>query len=209
MQLRRFLALGVFAAGLLGFAAGAQAAAIDKLHQFLDSTKSLRTDFTQQVVSRDGRSRQQSSGVMMFARPGKFRWQVDKPYAQLLVGDGTRVWMHDPDLRQVTVRRMGDALGSTPAALLAGEGALEKRFALKEAGMADSLEWVEATPLAADSGFDRLRIGFAGNELRAMELFDNFGQTTQLRFSRLERNPALAPTLFRFTAPPGSDVIGD
>lgn len=209
MQLRRFLALGVFAAGLLGFAAGAQAAAIEKLHQFLDSTKSLRADFTQQVVSRDGRGRQQSSGVMMFARPGKFRWQVDKPYAQLLVGDGTRVWMHDPDLRQVTVRRMGDALGSTPAALLAGEGVLEKRFALKEAGTADGLEWVEATPLAADSGFDRLRIGFAGSELRAMELFDNFGQTTQLRFSRLERNPALAPTLFRFTAPPGSDVIGD
>ena len=207
--LRRVALVAVLGAALLAGSGAARAAAIEKLHRFLDATKTVRAEFTQTVVSRDARSRQQSSGVMLFARPGKFRWQVDKPYSQLLVGDGERVWMHDPDLRQVTVRRMGDALGSTPAALLAGDGALENRFALREGGEAEGLEWVEATPRNADTGFERVRIGFAGNELRAMELFDNFGQTTRLSFSRLEKNPTLAPTLFRFTPPAGVDVIGE
>ena len=200
--------VGAFVAAA-GFAGAANAAAIDKLHRFLESTKTVRADFVQTVVSRDARSRQQSSGVMLFARPGKFRWQVDKPYSQLLVGDGERVWMYDPDLRQVTVRKIGDALGSTPAALLAGDSALEKRFALKEGGEADGLEWVDATPRNADSGFEHVRIGFAEGELRAMDLFDNFGQTTKLVFSRVERNPALAPAQFRFTPPAGADVIGE
>ncbi|WP_228384540.1 outer membrane lipoprotein chaperone LolA [Rhodocyclus gracilis] len=197
-------------AGSLSLAsAAAQAAAIEKLQRFLESTQTMRADFSQQLVSRDARTRQQSSGVMMLSRPGKFRWQIDRPYQQLLVGDGERVWIHDPELRQVTVKRVGDAMGSTPAALLAGDRALEKRFILKEAGEADGLDWLEATPRAADSGFERVRIGFAGNDLRAMQLFDNFGQTTTLRFSHFERNPALAPALFRFTAPAGTDVIGE
>ncbi|NJA88854.1 outer membrane lipoprotein chaperone LolA [Rhodocyclus tenuis] len=197
-------------AGSLSLAsAAAQAAAIEKLQRFLESTQTMRADFSQQLVSRDARTRQQSSGVMMLSRPGKFRWQIDRPYQQLLVGDGERVWIHDPELRQVTVKRVGDAMGSTPAALLAGDRALEKRFILTEAGEADGLDWLEATPRAADSGFERVRIGFAGNDLRAMQLFDNFGQTTTLRFSHFERNPALAPALFRFTAPAGTDVIGE
>jgi chaperone LolA len=85
----------------------ANAAAIDKLHQFLDSTRTVRADFSQTVVARNGRQGQVSSGVMIISRPGKFRWQIDKPYAQLLVGDGEKIWIHDPDLRQVTVRKAG------------------------------------------------------------------------------------------------------
>ena len=151
--------------------------------------------------------------MMIFSRPGKFRWQIDKPYSQLLVGDGAKVWMYDPDLRQVTVKQAGAALGGTPAALLAGESgnrsALEKDFSLHEADEREGLEWVEATPKNRESGFEKLRLGFAGAELKAMELFDNFGQTTTLHFSNMERNPALSTSVFRFTPPPGVDVISE
>ena len=195
----------------------AQAGGIDRLHHFLETAKTLRADFTQTVTARNdahGRRPQESSGVMIFSRPGKFRWQIDKPYSQLLVGDGKQVWIYDPELRQVTVKKMDAALGSTPAALLAGgddgkggKSTLEKNFTLHEAGERDGLTWVEARPKNSDSGFERLQLGFSGNTLKAMELFDNFGQTTRLRFSNLEHNPALDPSLLRFTPPEGADVI--
>ncbi|MEF8728571.1 MAG: outer membrane lipoprotein chaperone LolA [Accumulibacter sp.] len=206
MNWRQPLCLALCALAATGTA---HAAAIDKLQQFLDTTRTLRADFAQTVVARNGRLPQKSSGVMMFWRPGKFRWQIDKPYNQLVVGDGTKISIHDPDLRQVTVRKAGAALGGTPASLLAGERTIDRDFSLREAGERDGLEWLEATPKVADSGFEKVRVGFAGNELRAMELLDNLGQTTTLLFSRVEINPRLAPSLFRFTPPPNTDVIGD
>ena len=199
----------LLAAACLLAGQAANAGAIDKLHQFLESTRTVRADFTQTVVARNGRKPQLSSGVMMFARPGKFRWQIEKPYSQLLLGDGERVWIHDPDLRQVTVRKAGTALGGTPAALLAGESTIEKNFSLSEMGDKDGLEWVEAIPKSQDSGFEKVRLGFAGNDLRAMELLDSLGQTTSLLFTHLERNPRLAPALFRFTPPANVDVVGE
>jgi len=200
---------GLFAAACLLAAQAADAGAIDKLHQFLESTRTVRADFTQTVIARNGRQAQTSSGVMMFSRPGKFRWQIEKPYSQLLLGDGEKVWIHDPDLRQVTVRKAGTALGGTPASLLAGDAQIEKSFSLREAGERDGLEWIEAIPRVQDSGFEKVRLGFAGNDLRAMELFDSLGQITSLAFSHLERNPRLAPSLFRFTTPANTDVIGE
>jgi len=191
------------------FVGAAHAAAIDKLHHFLESTKTMRAEFSQRVVAKNGRQPQLSSGVMVFSRPGKFRWQVDKPYAQLLVGDGEKVWIYDPDLKQVTVKKVGNALSGTPAAILFGDNALEKSFKLREAGERDGLEWLEATPKGSDSGFEKLLFGFAGNDLKAMELFDNFGQTTTLSFSKIERNPQVAPALLRFTPPAGVDVLSD
>lgn len=203
----------IFAAACLIAAQVASASAIDKLHHFLESTKTMRADFAQIVVAKNGKKPQQSSGVMMFSRPGKFRWQIEKPYAQLLVGDGEKVWIYDPDLRQVTVKKVDAALGSTPAALLVGEGGgkntLEKNFTLREAGEREGLEWLEAIPKTPDSGFEKLQLGFSGNDLKAMELFDNFGQTTSLFFSHIERNPSLTATQFRFTPPAGVDVIGE
>ena len=208
---QKFLTVAALSLSLLGslFVTPAQAGAIDKLHRFLDTTKTLRADFAQVVVAKNGKRPQPSTGVMMVSRPGKFRWQIDKPYSQLLVGDGEKVWMYDPDLRQVTVKKMSAALGSTPAALLVSANALEKNFVLRELGEREGLEWLEATPKAGDSGFEKLQLGFAGNDLKAMEMFDNFGQTTSLSFMHLERNPALAATHFRFTPPAGVDVIGE
>jgi len=199
----------ILAAFCLFAAQTASAGAIDKLHRFLDATKTVRADFTQIVVAKNGRKPQQSSGVMMFSRPGKFRWQIEKPYSQLLVGDGEKVWIYDPDLRQVTTKKVGAAIGGTPAALLAGDNTFEKNFSLRDIGEREGMEWLEAIPKTQDSGFEKIRLGFAGNDLKAMELFDNFGQTTSLLFSHLERNPALAVSLFRFTPPAGADVIGE
>lgn len=190
-------------------AASAHAGAIDKLHRFLETTKTLRADFAQIVVAKNGKRPQQSAGVMMISRPGKFRWQIEKPYRQLLVGDGEKVWMYDPDLRQVTVKKMDAALGSTPAALLVGGNSLEKNFDLRELGEREGLEWLEATPKSAESGFEKLQLGFAGDDLKAMELFDNFGQTTSLAFSNVQRNPALPAAQFRFAPPAGVDVISE
>lgn len=205
-----FLRVVFLCLAMLMLASSAQAAALDKLHRFLESTKTLRADFAQIVVAKNGRKPQQSTGVMLFDRPGKFRWQIEKPYSQLLVGDGEKIWMYDPELRQVTVRKVDAALGGTPAALLSGgSNVLEKEFTLREAGEHDGYEWLEAIPKAADSSFEKLRLGFAGNDLKAMELFDRFGQTTSLLFAHLERNPPLAAALFRFTPPAGVDVIGE
>jgi outer membrane lipoprotein carrier protein len=131
------------------------------------------------------------------------------PYEQLIVGDGERVWIYDPDLNQVTVRSMGRALGSTPAALLAGSTEVERAFELSEAGRADGLEWLDAKPRDKDAGFERIRLGLSGQGVEAMELQDHFGQTTRLRFTRLVRNPTFEPSTFRFTPPKGADVLGE
>ena len=187
----------------------AEAAAVDKLHRFLDTMKTLRADFAQIVVAKNGKKSQQSSGVMMISRPGKSRWQIEKPYGQLLVGDGEKVWIYDQDLRQVTVKKVDAAIGSTPAALLVGGKTLEKNFTLREIGVRDGLEWLEAIPKTADSGFEKIQIGFSGNDVKAMELFDNFGQMTSLYFNNIDRNPPLAASLFSFKPPAGVDVLGD
>ncbi len=187
----------------------AQASAIDKLHRFLETTKTLRADFSQIVVAKNGKKPQHSAGVMMISRPGKFRWQIDKPYEQLLVGDGEKIWIYDPDLRQVTVKKMDATLGSTPAALLVGSNSLEKSFDLHEIGEREGMEWLEAIPKSTESGFEKLQLGFDGEGLKAMELYDNFGQTTSLYFSNVQRNPALPPANFQFTPPAGADVLGE
>ena len=193
---------------------GAHAGGVDRLKHFLDSTRTFRASFTQTIHFKSGKKPQQSSGIIALSRPGKFRWQVEKPYQQLIVGDGAKVWLFDPDLKQVTVRKMVETLGGTPAAILAGEvgqgsGSIEKSFTLTDAGEAEGREWVEARPKAADATFERLRLGFRGDVLQAMEMHDNFGQATAIEFAAVERNPDLPASLFRFVPPPGVDVVGD
>lgn len=202
--------LKVFAALLLvALPMLAEAGAVDRLHQFLGSTKTLKADFAQLVVTRGGRKPQESSGVVSISRPGKLRWDIRKPYPQLIVSDGEKVWIHDSELQQVTVRQVGSAIGGSPAALLSGSNDLERNFTLSEAGERDGMLWVEAVPKSGDSGFERVRIGFAGNDLKAMELLDSFGQTTLIRFSALERNPQLPAASFRFVPPAGVDIVGE
>ena len=180
----------------------------NRLQAFIGQAKALSAQFSQTVYDRNGRKTQEATGSFQLQRPGKFRWTYQKPYEQLIVGDGKKVWIYDADLAQVTVRPFDRAVGESPAALLAGNNEIEKFFQLKEAGNRDGLDWIEATPKSQEGSFERVRIGFKGDELHTMELKDRFGQTTLLRFSKLQRNPALSADPFRFTPPKGVDVLG-
>lgn len=203
------LPLPALAALFAAFPLVAAAASLDTLRAFLRETRDARTTFTQVVTDKAGRKGQPSRGELTLSRPGKFRWSVEKPYRQLVVGDGERVWIYDEDLNQVVVRRMGAALGSTPAALLAGREDVEKAFRWRELGSADGLDWLEAVPSAADAAFTQIRLGFDGRNLAALSLTDTFGQTTRVDFGAMQRNPTLAPDTFRFVPPKGADVIGE
>ena len=185
------------------------ASSLDRFAQFLSTTQSAKGEFEQKVVDQGGRIVQQSRGTLAFKRPGKFRWTYVKPYAQLIVGDGTRVWIYDEDLRQVTVRRVDQALTSTPAALLAGNNEAMRAFRISDEGEKDGLEWLEAVPRDKEGGFERVRMGFGSGGLEAMEFYDSFGQITLLRFTSLARNPGLDPSTFRFSPPKGADIVGE
>lgn len=189
-------------------AGAAQADAVDALREFTRDAKTGRATFTQVVTSADGAKKKSSSGSFEFARPNRFRFIYAKPYEQVIVGDGEKVWLHDVDLQQVTVRPIDQALGATPAALLAG-GSLDKDFELKTQPSAQGIDWVQATPRvkAEAASFQSLRVGFKGKTLAALELLDNFGQRSVLSFGEVALNVASAPDAFRFTPPKGVDVL--
>jgi outer membrane lipoprotein carrier protein len=182
---------------------------LDRFQTYVRTTQAARADFDQKVYDRTGKLVQESKGNFAFLRPGRFRWTYAKPNPQLIVGDGERVWIYDEDLKQVTVRKLAKALGSTPAALLAGAADIEKAFDLSDAGDKDGLAWVEAKPREKEAGFERVRLGLGVSGIEAMELVDHFGQTTRLRFTSIQRNPKLDGSEFRFTPPKGADVLGD
>jgi outer membrane lipoprotein carrier protein len=182
---------------------------IEKLQAFVAQTKSARANFTQKVFDNKGKPIQAASGVLAFSRPGKFRWEYQKPYEQLVVGDGERLWVYDTELNQVTVKKLEGSLGSSPAALLAGSNEIESFYNLDAKGAKGGLDWLEAFPKSDDTMFQKVRMGFKGNTLDTMELYDHLGQLTVIRFSRIERNPKLAGDAFTFTPPKGADVLDD
>jgi outer membrane lipoprotein carrier protein len=203
-MLRLFFALAALAAVL----PAATAASLERFQSFIRSTQSARADFEQKVYDRNQKLVQESKGSFSFVRPGKFRWTFSKPYAQLIVGDGEKVWVHDEDLNQVTVRKLTHALGATPAALISGSADVEQSFVFTDAGEKEGLQWLDAKPKEKDAGFERIRMGFGASGIDAMELVDQFGQTTKLRFTNVQKNPKLDPGTFRFTPPKGADLLG-
>lgn len=206
MPFRSYLAfLGV----LLALPLSASSTSLERFSEFINQTLTARGEFEQKIFDRNRKLLQESRGVLAFSRPGKFRWTYVKPYAQLIVGDGSRVWIYDEDLKQVTVKKLDQALGSTPAALLAGNNEAMRAFNLSDQGAKGGLEWLEALPRDKEGNFEKIRMGFGSSGLEVMELLDGFGQTTVLKFVSLQRNPKLDPGLFRFSPPKGADVIGD
>lgn len=191
---------------LLAVAGAARADSVDLLRDFAQNVKSGRASFTQTVTSVDGAKKKSSSGQFQFVRPNRFRFAYAKPFEQQIVADGQKVWLYDVDLNQVTVRPIAQALGATPAALLAG-AALDKEFDLQSMPAAEGLEWVQATPRLKDGPIQTLRVGFKGKDLAALDIVDAFGQRSALRFSALEQNVKLPDEQFRFTPPKGADVI--
>ena len=199
------------------WAGAAQADPLETLREFTRDARTGRANFSQTVSAPDGLKKKTSSGSFEFARPDRFRFSYAKPFEQLIVADGRKVWLYDQDLNQVTVRAMSQALGATPASLLAG-GAMDKDFELvnaptkdasaKDAPPKDSLDWVQATPRVKEGAtVQTLRIGFRGKTLAALEIVDAFGQRSLLQFSAVEINPKLPDDTFRFVPPKGADVI--
>lgn len=187
-----------------------EAAAINSLKTFIQETRTVRANFSQTLYDKNARTLQESKGTMQFERPEKFRWTYEKPYEQLIVGDGTQVWFYDRDLNQVTIRQFNIAIGSSPAALLAGSSAIEDNFVLTELGLQNEMEWLEAIPKSNESAFEFIQMGFSlDGTLRIMALRDNFGQTTLLSFSDLDKNPALPAELFKFSPPDNADIISE
>ena len=213
-------AAGVALGASLFVASHAFASGTEQLKQFVAQVHSARGSFVQRELKAQPGAKSASdaiaaatshattsSGTFAFARPGKFVWSYEKPYGQVLQADGDKLYVYDKDLNQVTVRTLGGALGASPAAILFGSNDLDKNFTLRDAGVKDGIDWLELTPKAKDTQFQRVGIGFRDGNLEAMELHDVFGNVTLLTFSNIQKNPPLKPNQFKFTVPKGADVI--
>ena len=206
--LRLFALAAAFCLG--SFAGTALADGRSQLDSFSNGLKGLDGQFTQQVFDDRGRLKETSSGRVALSRPDLFRWEYTKPYPQLIVADGSKVWVHDPDLEQVTVREQGAEERNSPLAALLDPAQREQRFNIAEAGTEDGLEWLKLTPRdEADSNFRAATLGFNGGTLVAMQVTDALGQRTSIAFSGWKRNPSFAHGTFDFTPPAGADVIGE
>lgn len=200
------MATTALAAALLPSRSFAQADAVDLLRAFVRDVKSGSASFTQVVTSTDGARRRSSSGQFEFLRPNRFRFVYARPFEQTIVADGEKVWIYDAELNQASSRRLAQALGATPAALLAG-GSLDGDFELRNDGSSDGLAWALATPKARDGAFQHMRVGFRGREPAVVEIVDGFGQRSRLEFSAFDIGTAIPAERFRFTPPAGADVI--
>lgn len=200
--------LAIAALPLLASAATDQAGQ-QRVEKFLQGLEGLQAQFTQTLTDRAGKVTDESTGTLAIKRPNRFRWDYRQPHEQTIVADGKRVWLYDADLEQVTVRALDNTLSATPAMLLSGEGKLDDNFIATQNSQEQGVQWVRLEPKRNDTDFKWVRLGFAGADLKFMQLADKLGQTTTLTFSGFERNPPLDPARFVFDVPPGADVIGD
>lgn len=185
------------------------AGATQRLEDVMSGLQTLRAEFSQTVLDANLNPVRESHGSLMLKRPGKFRWNYRAPFEQVIVADGVNLWTYDPDLEQATVKPLAATLASSPAALLTGSKPITEEFEISEIGPAGELYWIELHPIVQDTDFERVRVALAGGELDTMELVDNLGQTTRIRFSEVERNVAIEPSQFSFDPPEGTDVIGE
>lgn len=190
-------------------AGSAFAGARDRLDAFTDGLKGLDGSFSQQVYDARGELRETSAGTVQLSVPSLFRWEYTSPYPQLIVADGKKVWIHEPDLEQVSVRPQGAEEANSPLAALVDPGQLERRYDLAEQAGADGLEWLRLTPRTEDGSFSSARLGFRGDQLVRMELVDAVGQRTVISFRDWTRNPGFAAGTFTYAPPPGVDIIGE
>lgn len=213
----RLAAVLIFLAAIAGPAVSAAAqspkvgaqAGQQRVESFLQGLDGLQAQFKQVLTDRNGQTVDEASGTLAISRPDRFRWDYRQPYSQVIVADGSRIWIYDSDLEQVTVRKLDETLSATPAMLLSGRSSLADNFNVTQVSREGAVDWVKMEPKRDDTDFRWVRLGFEGPLLKYMQLADKLGQTTSLEFSQLERNPPLDPSRFTFTVPPGADVIGD
>ncbi|MFT4197200.1 MAG: outer membrane lipoprotein chaperone LolA [Pseudoxanthomonas sp.] len=204
----RMLRCALLATTLL--AASAHAGARADLAAFAGGLKGLDGEFTQKVYTRNGQVKETSSGRVALSVPRLFRWEYRKPYQQLIVADGAKVWIYEPDLEQVTVRAQGAEEQNSPLAALLDPAGLDKRFDVSEGPDEAGIAWMTLTPKRGqDASFEVARLGFAAGQLARMEVTDGAGQRTELEFSGWKRNPAFAGGAFKYAPPAGVDVVGD
>lgn len=178
------------------------------LERFFSKVHTYQANFNQVVLDAEGNTIQQSSGKLWIKRPGKFRWEYTAPFAQIIIGDGKKVWIYDPELRQVSVRAYGKSINQTPAALLASNKKLSDSFVVTKLGVKKSITWIGLKPKGRQENFSDIRIGFKNKKLSVLELIDSFGQTTRITLKRKKENVSINSKLFRFTPPKGVDVVG-
>jgi outer membrane lipoprotein carrier protein len=184
-------------------------AAPSKLDEFFQGLQTLQADFRQTLRDGQGRLIEESQGVLAIHRPDRFRWDYIKPHEQTIVADGKKLWLHDVDLEQVTVRSMEQSLTGTPAVLLSGSEDLRTSFKVTGSESKGGETVVSLTPKRGDTDFKKVRIRFAGKQLAGMVLSDKLGQSTTLEFFNVQRNVSLDDARFVFTPPAGVDVIGE
>lgn len=198
------LAMLLAASPMLAWSANAPA----QLRDFVTNINSGTGQFTQQTIDAKGAAgKRAQSGDFSFQRPGQFKWAVKKPYEQLIVSDGKLVYQYDPDLAQVTERKVDQSIGASPAAILFGSGSLDEAFSIQALPGKDGLDWLRATPRGADAGFTYVDIGFKGNMPARLDLLDSFGQTTRIDLSNIVANTKLPASEFQFVPPQGVDVV--
>lgn len=197
-------------ATLLGTATAVLAAPPPVVQAFAKDLKTLQGKFEQQAFDADGNLRERSVGQVALATPRQFRWDYESPFPQTIVADGTRLWVYDPDLEQVTVRPQAHEEQSSPLAALIDPGELERQFVVTDEGEREGLHWVRLEPRKADdAGIAGARLGFAADALMQMEIEDSLQQRSVIRFQDWQRNGALDAKRFRFVPPPGVDVVGE
>ena len=185
----------------------AKADAVDRLHAFLKGLNTLSSQFQQVTLSPDGQRMVKSNGMLYIKRPGKFRWVYLAPVKQIIIADGSRVWLHDLELDQISNESEDKALRGTPAELLAGQQPIDSEFKILPWNGGNGLQWVELQPKAKDTQIVKIRIGFAGDHLDTLLMQDTFGQLTRFTFTDTKRNPVLKDDLFQLRMPPGGNFL--
>ncbi len=187
----------------------AKAEEVSPLDGFLDNLDTFQADFRQTLVNENGEELETVTGIVYMKTPGKFRWDYQDPYSQMIITDGSTLWLYDEDLEQVTVKDISGSIENTPAAILSGEENIEEHFIVIDMGDIEGFNWIELTPKDIENQYSSIRLGFDKNKLGMMVLFDNLGQTTRIDFLNSIRNRTLESSLFTFEPPINVDVIDD
>jgi len=181
----------------------------EKLQQYLNGFSNIQGEFTQHVISEDGQAEHKSltSGLFWIQKPGKFRWQYLKPFEQDIISNGKKIWVYDKDLEQVTIRKISQAIDASPLSIFVGERAIDEVFIVENNDVKDGVDWLKLTPKLESTSFEYIEVGFKRGILNNMNLYDNFGQITQLVFFNVMNDQQLSPSVFEFDPPPGIDVF--
>jgi outer membrane lipoprotein carrier protein len=210
--MKRFMLAAVTIVLSLSFGAVAQAAtgpARARLDAFAQNLHSLTGHFSQSLTDTNGQTGKTSAGTLALEAPREFRWDTLTPYKQTIVADGSRVWLYDPELEQVTVTVQSSEEAHSPLTVLTDLKQMDKNFKTTEQGERDGLVWLRLTSNGKDPQFDYADLGFDANGLARMTFRDQLGSTTDIRFSDWQRNAVISPSQFNFVPPKGADVIGD